>query len=445
MVFGFVVILVGLALAFGGEESLPVVGLAIIAGLLFVKWAIRPVSTASLLKKEREVLSDNHKLLLMVFGFVVVLAGLALTFADRENLPVACLAVIVGLIFVKRAVRSRIPSGLVESSQPADPSALPAKGRYPLSASHRTLLLIFGMVLILAALGMAFCRTARFLIAFLAIIAGLISVKWAVRGSAATAFGCLAAMLTALAAFTLLALLPWGFFWGRIGYQPVWPFHAAIQGSGRIITETRTVGAFSRISASGASIVNITQGEPQSLAVEADDNILPLIETAVSGDTLCVGYKPEPLGGISPSKPVTVNVTMKQISELEASGSTRIHAESITANDLVIGETGATELAVAALTAQTLNVQISGAGKCDVAGKVGSQVVHGSGAIHYSAGKLESQSAEVHISGAASATVWAKETLTVHASGACHVSYFGTPRVTQEASGASSIKSLGNH
>jgi hypothetical protein len=286
-----------------------------------------------------------------------------------------------------------------------------------------------------------------------AIFAGLVFVKWAIRGpsnrrrswggSCLTVFLLLAAMAVASLLF-LGAIRTWGWglhFWPRSS----WMIHDAVRGSGHIITEARSVGAFSRVSASGVSIVNVTQGEPQSLTVEADDNILPLIETEVKGDTLRIGYKSGNWGGISPSKPVTANVTMKQVSELEVSGATRMHAGSIAANDLVIRETGATELDVAALTAQTLQVHISGAGKCDLAGKVGSQAVHGSGAIHYSAGKLDSQSAEVHISGAGSVTVWAEERLDVKASGASHVSYYGSPRVTQEASGVSSINSLGNH
>ena len=445
MVFGFVLILAGLALTFAGMESFPVAALVIIAGLLFVKWAIRPASAASLLKKERYVLSDSHKLLLMVFGFVLILAALVLTFCSgaRASLPVTVLAIAAGLLFVKRAVRG-IPSRLAETPQPANAAGSPTEGRYPLSDSHKRLLMVFGFVLILAALAMTLWSTESLPVAVLAIVAGLIFVKWAVRQapwSCLTAlWSCLVVAVAASATLVLLAALCGLPLLSRF----TWRVPMGIQGSGRVITETRTVGGFSRISASGISIVNVTQDEPQSLTVEADDNILPLIETEVKGGTLRIGYKDTHWGGISPSKPVTVNVTMKQISELEVSGSARIRAGSITGNNLVIRESGATELAIAALTAQALQVHISGAGKCDLAGKVGSQVVHGSGAMHYSAGKLESRSAEVHISGAGSVTVWAKERLNVEASGASHVSYYGSPRLTQEASGVSSITSLGN-
>jgi hypothetical protein len=91
-----------------------------------------------------------------------------------------------------------------------------------------------------------------------------------------------------------------------------------------------------------------------------------------------------------------------------------------------------------------LNVNISGSAKCDIAGKVNSQSVRAAGAIHYSAGKLESHSAEVDISGSADVTVWATENLDVNARGAGDVSYYGKPRVTEKVSGSCSISPLGN-
>ena len=456
MVFGFVLILAALAMTIAGTESLPVAVLAIVAGLIFMKWAIRgipsrlaetpePANASASPTLGRYPLSDSHKRLLMVFGFVLILAALALTLWSTESLPVAVLAVVAGLIFMKWAVRSGIPSRLAETPEPADAAGSPTPGRYPLSDTHKRLLMVFGFVLILAALAMTLWSTESLPVAVLAIVAGLIFVKWAVRQapwSCLTALGsCLVVTVAAFAILVLLAVLCGLPLLSRF----TWLAPTGIQGSGRVITETRTVGGFSRISASGISVVNVTQGEPQSLTVEADDNIVPLIETEVKGDTLRVGCKDAHWGGFSPSKPITINVTMKQISELEVSGSVRIHAGSIAANDLVIRESGATELAIAALTAQTLNVYITGAGKCDLAGKVDSQVVHGTGAIHYSADKLESLSAAVNISGAATVTVWAKEKLDVSASGASRVSYYGSPRVTQEASGVSHISSLGNH
>src|SRR5438874_537424 len=62
-----------------------------------------------------------------------------------------------------------------------------------------------------------------------------------------------------------------------------------VQGSGTRASETRQVDPFSAVDSVGAEDVTITIGAQQSITVEADDNILPLIETKVSNGRLRIG------------------------------------------------------------------------------------------------------------------------------------------------------------
>src|SRR3990170_5909134 len=64
-----------------------------------------------------------------------------------------------------------------------------------------------------------------------------------------------------------------------------------VRGSGNVVTEERDVSDFHKIHLSGIGNLIITQGEEESLTIEADDNIMPLISADVSGERLTISFK----------------------------------------------------------------------------------------------------------------------------------------------------------
>ena len=65
----------------------------------------------------------------------------------------------------------------------------------------------------------------------------------------------------------------------------------AVRGSGDVVTETRAVSGFDQVSLSGQGELIVTQGDQESLEIEAEDNIIAVIETEVRGNTLYIGIK----------------------------------------------------------------------------------------------------------------------------------------------------------
>jgi hypothetical protein len=61
-----------------------------------------------------------------------------------------------------------------------------------------------------------------------------------------------------------------------------------VVGRGPIISETRTVNDFSKISLSLDATVYYTQDSHYSVEVEAEENILEEVQTQVSGSTLTI-------------------------------------------------------------------------------------------------------------------------------------------------------------
>lgn len=67
---------------------------------------------------------------------------------------------------------------------------------------------------------------------------------------------------------------------------------ARVVGSGKPASETRAVSGFHGVELAATGTLDITQGDKEELVAEADDNLLPLIETTVKSDgTLLIAFK----------------------------------------------------------------------------------------------------------------------------------------------------------
>src|ERR1051325_21902 len=63
-----------------------------------------------------------------------------------------------------------------------------------------------------------------------------------------------------------------------------------IKGDGVIMTTNRSISDFSELVVNGAYKINWTSGKP-ALTISTDQNLLPLIETTLSGNTLEINWQ----------------------------------------------------------------------------------------------------------------------------------------------------------
>lgn len=217
---------------------------------------------------------------------------------------------------------------------------------------------------------------------------------------------------------------------------------AGLRGSGDLITETRNVSNFDRISLSGSGNVIITQNGEESLVVETDDNIMEYVTTEVRGGTLELGFSSARAGGISPTR-LTFTLSVDNLEGLTVSGSGDIEAEGIETDSLEINVSGSGDIRVDSLTADLVEAQISGSGEIVLAGEAADQDIQISGSGKYRAGDLLSETVTVEIGGSGDVTVWTTNSLDASIGGSGNVSYYGTPSVSSSTSGSGSINSLG--
>jgi hypothetical protein len=192
----------------------------------------------------------------------------------------------------------------------------------------------------------------------------------------------------------------------------------AIHGSGVSKTESRAVGSFSKIDLSGSPEVRVAVGSDTSVAVTADDNILPIIETKVEGDTLRINSKQS----YSTSLGVKVNITVPSLNGVSISGSGDIKVTGLKAGDMDVSVTGSGNL--------TLSGGVDG---------LHARIV-GSGDLR--AGELAAKRVRVAVTGSGDAAVRATEELDASVTGSGDVRYFGHPhQVRRSVTGSGNIDS----
>jgi hypothetical protein len=223
------------------------------------------------------------------------------------------------------------------------------------------------------------------------------------------------------------------------------PFVDVVRGSGDLVTESRAVSGFNEVRLDGAGRLVITQGESETLEIEAEDNIIDELNSEVSGQTLVLGFQERFLRtSILPTRNITYTLTVTDLTSITFNGAGELEMDSLDTPALELVINGAGQINLDDLMADSLTVQISGTGTVNIGGQVTSQSVNIDGAGNYSAEDLQTETTEVDINGLGNGTVWATQTLSITINGGGSLNYYGSPNVTQEINGVGDINNLGD-
>lgn len=220
--------------------------------------------------------------------------------------------------------------------------------------------------------------------------------------------------------------------------QPAAAQRNQIKGEGELVSQNRNVSGFKGISVSGGFAVEITQGNQESLRLEAQENLLSNIRTEVKNGVLHI-YNED---NVSTNKGMKAYITVRELNKVDISGGVKVTGKStFRANAFDLDMSGGSKVTLA-LNAKKLRADMSGASKVELSGQADEVVMNMSGASTVNASDLQARSVRVGASGASKVKVAAKENLHVSASGASKVEYNGNPSVTKDVSGASKISKM---
>lgn len=224
-----------------------------------------------------------------------------------------------------------------------------------------------------------------------------------------------------------------------------------IKGSGKAETKTIDVAGLTGLRAGGAFKITITPDD-SPLVVTCDDNLLPHLTHEVTDGILSLGFDQ----GISTSSPIEAKVGIKNLKLLDLSGACTLDANGVTAEDLEVGLSGASKADLAGRVAKA-DLSLSGSGRLVLDAAPSEVALVGSGAAQVEikgAGDISTlkadlsgassanvagriRNADVQLSGASSADLSA-EKITGEASGASHLRLTSEPKVIDfETTGAS--------
>jgi hypothetical protein len=237
----------------------------------------------------------------------------------------------------------------------------------------------------------------------------------------------------------------WGCVWGESPIAGCYGVGGAVRGSGVIVSESRDLPAFDGVSVDYPAVVTIRQGNTPSVTVEADDNFLPQLSTRVADGVLNIEVMRIAIGQrVTPTREVRINLTVKDLRQLDLSSAGSVKVESLETGALKISVSGAGSLTLSRLTVRTLTLDLSGVGSVTAGGTADDIDLNISGVGSFHGEALEVQSATVDISGMGSATLWVKVRLTADISGTGSVSYYGSPELIRNVSGLGSVRKVGD-
>lgn len=214
----------------------------------------------------------------------------------------------------------------------------------------------------------------------------------------------------------------------------------SVRGNGNVTTSNRNEASFNGVKTAGSFDLYVTQGETQSIRIEAEENLLKYITTEVEGGVLKVRVR----RGVNlrPRKDMKVFVTAPRFKELGIAGSGNIVTESDikSSDNMEFSIAGSGDIRVSAIDAPKITVRISGSGSANIAGTTRDAEFRIAGSGDVKCKELKAENTEVHIAGSGNVWTYCSQNLDVHIAGGGDVHYLGNPvNVKQKIAGSGNL------
>ncbi len=170
--------------------------------------------------------------------------------------------------------------------------------------------------------------------------------------------------------------------------------------------ETRELPTFKSITSQGAYRLVVTSGQPQSVVVSGDAEMLSKLNTKVVGDDLVISV-PENMH-IKWKEKLTITIGVAQLARFQMEG---------------VGETK-----LNGLSGDEFQLHYKGVGNLTAAGRVQRFVLEADGVGSINTRELEAKAVQVRLSGVGSAKVRASESLNATVDGVGSLTYYGNPK-----------------
>ncbi|MEJ7911603.1 MAG: head GIN domain-containing protein [Chitinophagaceae bacterium] len=178
-----------------------------------------------------------------------------------------------------------------------------------------------------------------------------------------------------------------------------------IEGNGNKIIREVPVQSFSGLTASGVYELRLSQGDKESVKIEADENLQYAFEVKTENNRLLIDTKKLKNWDLRNNHKMIVYVTFKKLNEIELSTVGNVRSvEGLVFDELKLENKSVGNVDLT-LTAEKLHVRNSSVGNIDLKGKAESAVFLNSGVGNFDAGDFEVQHMNIENTGVGNAEV----------------------------------------
>ena len=207
-----------------------------------------------------------------------------------------------------------------------------------------------------------------------------------------------------------------------------------VTGNGNVQTEERPVTeAFYEVRGSAGLDVYLTEGDSEKIVVEADENLLDIIETEIKDGKLIIRTDKN----IGRSKSKKVHVTYTRLSTIEASSGADVFSNSpVNADEITLDASSGADLEVE-VHAQKVYAESSSGADLKVSGTTKMLTAKASSGSDIKAGNLVTEDCDAKASSGADIVVHVTGQLDGKASSGGDIKYYGNPAAVNKTDGHS--------
>ena len=216
-----------------------------------------------------------------------------------------------------------------------------------------------------------------------------------------------------------------------------------VQGNGKIQKQTRALGHFTGVSLNLPATTELRIGNTESITIEADENILPMIEAVIEDGSLKI--RPIKRNLSLQTRNMKIVVQAKDVNRIALGGSGSIDSDALRGSKLQFDLGGSGSIKVKGIEGDAVSVTLGGSGDFStVGGKAGTVSISIGGSGDVDLGRVRASAASVSVAGSGEAIVWPKDSLSVTVAGSGDVSYYGDPKVSKTVVGSGGTRRLGD-
>ena len=202
--------------------------------------------------------------------------------------------------------------------------------------------------------------------------------------------------------------------------------------------EDRNVPDFHAVNVASGIRATIEIGPRRPVHIEADDDVLPLVETTVEDGSLNIGFKPHTRW--SGERRVTVTIQVPELRAVGASGGAIVRATFTRGDETEIAASGGSEILARGVDAARLSVHGSGGADLDVQGRADSLDLQMSGGTKLHGRDLSVRDVDLQASGGSEGELRANGRIRGNLSGGSELHVRGGAKARVATSGGSSVE-----